>query len=182
MKTMLECLLGRIIECKLELIYFNNPTYDILPGSVSIPYVFLDDYLIELKLEIDALNLPIPKFFTENHSEEREKLRITCEERWKLRNGEEGSTVPSMPEKDNTKFFFQSDMNVEEAIRIIQNFETSRQNLSRINIPLKTVKQKKKLEAESNMGEKKLYPEEELKKALVEHMIAYKKMNKNREE
>jgi len=179
---MLECLLGRIIECKLELIYFNNPTYDILPGSVSIPYVFLDDYLIELKLEIDALNLPIPKFFTENHSEEREKLRITCEERWKLRNGEEGSTVPSMPEKDNTKFFFQSDMNVEEAIRIIQNFETSRQNLSRINIPLKTVKQKKKLEAESNMGEKKLYPEEELKKALVEHMIAYKKMNKNREE
>ena len=84
-----------------------------------------------------------------------------------MRNGEqESGRELSLPEKDNTNFFYKSDMNVEDAIKIIQNFETSRQNLSRINIPLKTVKQKKKAEQESNIGEKKLYPEEELKKAL----------------
>jgi len=168
-KSMLEALLSRIIECKLELIFFNNPLYDLVPGKVSIPYVFLDDYLIELKLEVNALNLPIPRFFIEDNSDEKQKLRITCEQRWVARYEDpnkvpqqDSSTKQALPEKDNVNFFFKTDMNAEDAIKIIQIFETSRQNLNRINSFMKSQKQKKKLENE----EKKLYPEEELKKAL----------------
>jgi hypothetical protein len=87
MRNILEFLLARIIETKIELINFYNPTNFLVPGMPGIPYVYLDDYLIELKLEIDAIDLPIPRVFTEENSDKKKKLMITIVFNNKLKIG-----------------------------------------------------------------------------------------------
>jgi len=83
------------------------------------------------------------------------------------------------PEEDFTKFFYKIDLNFEDAIRIIQNLEMGRQNLRRINKPLKLAQ--KKVENEIG-GDKKIMMEDERTKLVMEHLVSGQKVKKTREE
>ena len=54
-----------IPKVKGEIIYFNNPILEFKPCH----YVFLDEYLIDLKLEPDDLDIAIPHYFREDNSD-----------------------------------------------------------------------------------------------------------------
>ena len=59
--------MGRVLEVKCLLIELNR----------GVSFVNLDDILVDLKLAPDVLEVPVPKYFIEDHAralEEREKL------------------------------------------------------------------------------------------------------------
>ena len=70
-RKFLENILCRINQVKSEMIYYNYPIADVKPCN----YIFLDDFLIEMKLEPEALNLVIPKVFQESKTEEEKKKK-----------------------------------------------------------------------------------------------------------
>lgn len=166
----LKNLLCRVVQVKKELIFYNNPIIE-LPGIV---YVFLDDYLIDLKLEPEALDLPLPRFFREDNSEKAQTKRFLIDERLKDKWGN------TLPEEDVTKFFFKVELQVDEAVKILQNFEMGRQNLKRINKAIKLAH--KKAETDLNTADKKIMMEDERKKIVMEHLIAVQKLKKTRED
>lgn len=151
MKKFVENISCRVVQVKKELIFYNNPIID-LP---AIPYVFLDDYLIDMKLEYDALEVKIPRYFREDNSEKAVQRRILLDQRLIEKNGD------ALPEEDFNKFFYKIDMNLEDAIKIIQNVEMGRQNLKRISKSLKLAQKKNENELG---GDKKIMMEDERKK------------------
>lgn len=171
-KKFLENIMCRVIQIKRELIFYYNPPIDPTLNIPGIPYIFLDDYLIDLKLEPDDLNLPIPRYFQED-TEATINRNILIEQRLIEKNGQ------TLPEQDITKFFFKVDLNVEEAVKIIQNFEMGRQNLKRISKALKLAHKK----VDNDMGgENKILMEDERKRLIYEHLIAVQKLKKAKEE
>jgi len=151
-KKFLENLLCRVNQIKAEIIYYHYP----LGGTNIKPcnYTFLDDYLIEMKLEPVAIDLPIPNFFRENNSEEVQMRRILLDEKLKEKYGS------ALPEKDVMNFFFKFDLNFDEAIKILQNFEVGRQNMKRITKSLRLAQKK----TDDNPSDKKVLLEEDRKK------------------
>lgn len=150
-KKFLINLLCRVNQVKAEIIFFNNPIVECKP----INYVFLDDYLIEMKLEPNAIDLIIPKYFRENNSEAVINRRILFEEKLKEKYGN------SLPEIDITNFYFKFDLNLDDAVKILQNFEVGRQNMKRITKSLKLAQKKSDNE---NNTDKKVLLEEDRKK------------------
>jgi len=55
---MLENTMIRMCEVKQDLVYYN-----IHGGSVRSEFVHLDELLIDLKLNEDALEIPVPRYF-----------------------------------------------------------------------------------------------------------------------
>lgn len=149
-KKFLENLLCRVNQIKAEMIFYNFPFPEVKPCH----YLFLDDYLIEMKLEPEALNIPIPNFFRESNTEDDQMRRILLDEKLKEKYGS------ALPEIDITKFFFKFDLNFEDAIKILQNFEVGRQNMRRITKSLKLAQKK----TDDNPSDKKVLLEEDRKK------------------
>lgn len=133
------------------MIFYNYPFEGIKPTH----YIFLDDYLIEMKLEPDAIDLVIPNIFRENDSKNNKKRKILLDEKLKEKNQN------CLPEQDITTFHFKFDLSFEEAIKILQNFEVGRQNMRRITKSLKLAQ--KTNENETNT-DKKVLLEEDRKK------------------
>ena len=121
-KKFLQNILCRLIKVKGEIIYYNNPILELKPYH----YVFLDEYLIDLKLEPDDLDLAIPRYFREDNTDKMIERRLLLENSLKRANGD------TLPEEDRTKFFYHMDISFEDAISMLQNFEICRQNIKRI--------------------------------------------------
>jgi hypothetical protein len=150
-RTFLENIICRINQVKSELIYYNYPIAEVKPCH----YIFLDDYLIEMKLEPKALNLVIPKFFREVKTEAEKKRKILLDEKLKEKFGDD------LPEIDITNFFFKFEMNLDEAIKILQNFEVGRQNTKRITKSLKIAQIRND---DNNSSDKKVLMDDDRKK------------------
>jgi len=168
MKKFLVNIMCRIVQLKLELIYYHYP----LAQLSKMHYILLDDYLIDMKLEPEALNLPIPRYFREE-TEFTINRDILINQRLTELKGD------CLPEQDVTKIFYKINLTFEDAVKILQNFEMGRQNLKRVSKALKL--SQKRLENESG-GEKKILMEDEKKKLVVEHIVALHKMRKGKEE
>jgi len=169
MKNFLENIMCRVVQIKKSLIFYNNPIIEV---NTSIPYIFLDDYLIDMKIEPDSLNLPVPNYCSED-TEQIKRRNILIDQRLKEKNGD------SLAEEDVTKFFFNVNLNIEEAVKVIQNFEMSRQNLKRISKALKLAHKK----IETDLGsENKILMEDERKRLVIEHLISIYKVKKTRED
>lgn len=149
-KKFLENIVCRINQIKAEMIYYNYPIAEVKPCH----YIFLDDYLIEMKLEPEALNLVIPKAFRESKTEEEMKRKILLDEKLKERFGDD------KPEIDVTNFFFKFELNLDDAIKILQNFEVGRQNTRRITKSLKLAQTKN----DDNTMDKKVLMDDDRKK------------------
>jgi hypothetical protein len=150
-RIFLENIICRINQVKSELIYYNYPIAEVKPCH----YIFLDDYLIEMKLEPEALNLVIPKFFREIKTEDEKKRKILLDEKLKEKFGDD------LPEIDITNFFFKFEMNLDEAIKILQNFEVGRQNTKRITKSLKIAQIRND---DNNSSDKKVLMDDDRKK------------------
>lgn len=169
-KRFLINILCRVVQIKKSLIFYNNPIIELNTG---IPYIFLDDYIVEMKIEPDELNLPIPRYFHEEKSEAISNRDILIDQRLTEKFGN------ALAEEDKTKFFYTYNLNIDEAIKILQNFEMGRQNLKRISKALKLAH--KKIETEMG-GDKKILMEDERKKLVFEHLISLHKVRKTKEE
>lgn len=167
-KKFLENIICRLVKVKGEIIYYNNPVLELKPPH----YVFLDNYLIDLKLEPSDLEIAIPRYFREDMSEKMVERRITLDEGLKRVNG-----GLALPEEDKIKFFFHTDLGFEDAISVIQNFEICRQNIKRINTQLKYASKK----ADDQMGGQALVSEEK-KKLILQHLIAVQKVKQMRDD
>ena len=169
-KKFLENIICRLVKVKGELIYYNNPVLELKPPH----YIFLDDYLIDLKLEPSDLEIAIPRFFREDNSETMIQRRITLEEGLKRIN----KGIPALPEIDRTNFFYDKNFGFEDAISMLQNFELGRQNIRRINTQLKIASRK----ADDQMGNQMLVVSEEKKSLIMQHLIAIQKVKHQSEE
>jgi hypothetical protein len=169
-KKFLENLICRVCQVKRSLIIYNNPIFE--KTKTSFSYVFLDDYLIELKLQPENLNLPIPRYFRED-TEYFITRNMLIDQR--LQKKQEHT----LPEEDIFKFPYEINLNIEEAVKFLQTFEIGRQNLMRINKSLKFAH--KKLESELG-GDNKILMEDEKKKIVIEHLISIQKVKRTREE
>jgi hypothetical protein len=165
-RKFVENVMCRIIQLKKEIIYANMPFGD---NVAPLMYVFLDDRMIEYKFEPSQFEIPIPRYFKEE-DKATEKRNILLIERLKYKRGD------ALPEEDITKFPYKQDLSFEAAILIIQNFETGRNNLARIQRALKS---NTKYEGDSN---KKFISEEENRKLAAEFLASVRRIRKNREE
>ena len=167
-KKFLENIICRLVKIKGELIYYNNPVLELKPPH----YIFLDDYLIDLKLEPEDLEIAIPRYFREDNSEQMIQRRIILNEGLKrINNG------IVLPEEDKIKSFFDINLNFEDSISIIQNFEICRQNIRRISAQLKFASKK----ADDQITGQVLVSEEK-KSLILQHLIAIQKVKQIRDE
>ena len=147
----LKNILCRIVQLKKEFLAFNNP----FQQKGALIYVYLDNYLIDFKLEPENINLVIPRYFRENNSDNALLRRKILETRLKEFN------LDVDPEEHfPKKNFFKKEISVEDAIRAIQTFELGRQNMRRINQLISN----KKVENEFVIGEDKKFMDDERKK------------------
>ena len=95
-KNFLQNIICRLVKVKGEIIYFNNPILEFKPCH----YVFLDEYLIDLKLEPDDLEIAIPRYFREDNSDKMVERRLLLDNGLKRKHGN------TLPEEDRIKFFY----------------------------------------------------------------------------
>lgn len=150
-RKFLENILCRIIQLKKEMLAFNNP----FQQKGALIYIYLDNYLIDFKLEPDNIDLVIPRYFREDSSDITLMKRKLIETRLKEFNMDI-DPEDYFPKKS----FFKKDISVEEAIKYIQTFELGRQNMRRINILIAN----KKVENDFVIGEDKKFMDDERKK------------------
>ena len=167
-KKFLQNILCRLVKVKGEIIYFNNPILEFKPCH----YVFLDEYLIDLKLEPDDLDLSIPRYFREDNTDKMVERRILLENSLQRANGN------TLPEEDRTKFFFHADLTFDDAISMLQNFEIGRQNIKRITQKLKYELKKEK----DPIAGGQTLASEERKSIILQHLVAIQKVKQIKEE
>jgi len=168
-KKFLQNILCRLVKVKGEIIYFNNPILELKPCH----YVFLDEYLIDLKLEPEDLDLAIPRYFREDNSDKMIERRLILEDALKRVNGN------TLPEEDRTKFFYHVDITFDESISILQNFEICRQNIKRITQKLKYELKKEK---DPIAGGGQTLAAEERRSIVLQHLVAIQKVKQIKEE
>ena len=168
-KNFLQNILCRLVKVKGEIIYFNNPILEFKPCH----YVFLDEYLIDLKLEPEDLEIAIPRYFREDNSDKMVERRLLLENGLKRVNGN------TLPEEDRTKFFYHVDLSFEDAICMLQNFEICRQNIKRISQKLKYEMKKEK---DPISGGGQTLASEERRSIILQHLVAIQKVKQSREE
>ena len=168
-KNFLQNILCRLVKVKGEIIYFNNPILEFKPCH----YVFLDEYLIDLKLEPDDLEIAIPRYFREDYSDKMVERRLLLENGLKRVNGN------TLPEEDRTKFFYHVDLSFDDAVCMLQNFEIGRQNVKRISQKLKFELKKEK---DPMAGGGQTLASEERKSIILQHLVAIQKIKQIREE
>ena len=168
-KKFLQNILCRLIKVKGEIIYYNNPILELKPCH----YVFLDEYLIDLKLEPDDLDLAIPRYFREDNTDKMIERRLLLENSLKRANGD------TLPEEDRTKFFYHMDISFEDAISMLQNFEICRQNIKRIT---QTINYELKKTKDTLAGAGQTLASEERKTIILQHLVAIQKVKQLKEE
>jgi len=168
-KNFLQNILCRLVKVKGEIIYFNNPILEFKPCH----YVFLDEYLIDLKLEPEDLDIAIPRYFREDNSDKMVERRMLLENGLKKLNGN------TLPEEDRTKFFYHVDLTFDDAIVILQNFEIGRQNIKRITQKLKYEFKKEK---DPMAGGGQTLASEERKSLNLQFLVANQKFKQMRED
>ena len=168
-KKFLQNILCRLVKVKGEIIYFNNPILELKPCH----YVFLDEYLIDLKLEPEDLDLAIPRYFREDNSDKMIERRLILEDALNRVNGN------TLPEEDRTKFFYHVDITFDESISILQNFEICRQNIKRITQKLKYELKKEK---DPIAGGGQTLAAEERRSIILHHLVAIQKVKQIKEE
>lgn len=162
-KKFLEAILTRIVQIKKEIVFYNNPILT-LPG---ILYVFLDDYLIDMKKEPRDLDIVIPNYFKEDNSELTQQRKALISKQLTNIYGND-----KMEEEIYDKFF-QISIKFEEAIVVFQNFEMGRQGLRRVD---KIIKDENKKLYDNDIGSKVIIGEDESKKLVIENIIAHYKL------
>ena len=168
-KKFLQNIICRLVKVKGEIIYFNNPILELKPCH----YVFLDEYLIDLKLEPDDLDLAIPNYFREDNSDKMVERRLILEDALKRVNGN------TLPEEDRTKFFYHVDIGFEDSISMLQNFEICRQNIKRITQKLKYELKKEK---DVLAGGGQTLASEERRSIILHHLVAIQKVKQIKDE
>ena len=156
-KKFLQNILCRLVKVKGEIIYFNNPILEFKPCH----YVFLDEYLIDLKLEPDDLDLAIPRYFREDNTDKMVERRLLLENSLKRANGN------TLPEEDRT------------TISMLQNFEIGRQNIKRITQKLKYESNRMK---DPIAGGGQTLASEERKSLILHHLVAIQKVKQIKED
>ena len=167
-KKFLQNILCRLVKVKGEVIYFNNPILEFKPCH----YVFLDEYLIDLKLEPDDLEIAIPRYFREDYSDKMVERRLLLENGLKRLNGN------TLPEEDRTKFFYHVDLTFDDAVCMLQNFEIGRNNIKRITQKLKFEMKKEK---DPMAGGGQTLAAEERKNIILQHLVSIQKVKQYRE-
>ena len=169
-KRFLENILCRIVQVKKEIIFYSCPIINIeIPNKTGVPgtpYVFLDDYLMDMKLEPRDLNLIIPRYFREDDSiRTKERMKIV-DMRLTQKHGN------SLPEQDiYPNRFYNIDIKFDEAIKILQKVEMARQGIHRVE----------KLDNKKDhdvAGE--LIAREESKRLVLENLMSHFKLKKNK--
>lgn len=166
-KKFLANLLCRLVQVKKEIIFYNNPIIS-LPGII---YVFLDDYLIDMKMEPRDLDLPIPQYFREDDSDLVKQRHAIISNHMIEAFGDD------LPEEDIYTKHYIVDLSFNEAINILQNFEMARQGLKRVD---KIIKEEAKKATDHDIGAKSIIGEVESKNLIMENIIAHYKLKKNR--
>ena len=133
----------------------------------------MDEYLIDLKLEPDDLEIAIPRYFSEDYSDKMVERRLLLENGLKRVNGN------TLPEEDRTKFFYHVDLSFDDAVCMLQNFEIGRQNVKRISQKLKFEMKKEK---DPMAGGGQTLASEERKSIILQHLVAIQKIKQIREE
>ena len=164
-KKFLQNIICRLVKVKGEIIYFNNPILEFKPCH----YVFLDEYLIDLKLEPDDLEIAIPRYFREDNSDNIVERRLLLDNGLKRKNGN------TLPEEDRIKFFYHVDFSFDDAICMLQNFEIGRQNIKRISQKLKYEQKKEK---DPSVGGGQTLASEERRSIILQHLVAIQKVKK----
>ena len=164
-KKFLQNIICRLVKVKGEIIYFNNPILEFKPCH----YVFLDEYLIDLKLEPDDLEIAIPRYFREDNSDNIVERRLLLDNGLKRKNGN------TLPEEDRIKFFYHVDFSFDDAICMLQNFEIGRQNIKRIS---QKVKYEQKKEKDPSVGGGQTLASEERRSIILQHLVAIQKVKK----
>ena len=168
-KKFLQNIICRLVKVKGEIIYFNNPILELKPCH----YVFLDEYLIDLKLEPEDLDLCIPRYFREDKSDKMIERKLIFEDALKRVNGD------TLPEEDRTKFFYHVDIGFDDSISMLQNFEICRQNIKRITQKLKYELKKEK---DVMAGGGQTLAAEERRSIILQHLVAIQKVKQIKEE
>ena len=168
-KIFLQNIICRLVKVKGEIIYFNNPILELKPCH----YVFLDEYLIDLKLEPEDLDLCIPRYFREDKSDKMIERKLILEDALKRVNGD------TLPEEDRTKFFYHVDIGFDDSISMLQNFEICRQNIKRITQKLKYELKKEK---DVMAGGGQTLAAEERRSIILQHLVAIQKVKQIKEE
>ena len=168
-KKFLQNIICRLVKVKGEIIYFNNPILELKPCH----YVFLDEYLIDLKLEPEDLDLCIPRYFREDKSDKMIERKLILEDALKRVNGD------TLPEEDRTKFFYHVDIGFDDSISMLQNFEICRQNIKRITQKLKYELKKEK---DVMAGGGQTLAAEERRSIILQHLVAIQKVKQIKEE
>lgn len=127
-KEVLETVIRRVVVLKHRLVKWNPPNPDV--GTMQTfpwEYVNLDDLLVDLKLPPETLEVPIPRYFTEDDDKRlgtRDKL---VHGYTTLKLGVERVTLEEEGKEDDIGM----DMTADEAIAIIQRNERGRQGTQR---------------------------------------------------
>lgn len=131
-KLIVELVMSRIVELKALLIKWNPPHPTLVTagcdGPMPWPYVNLDDVLVDLKLSPKVLEVPIPRYFTEEIADKqaaRDKL-INAIKTMKL--GEEAELGLEMDREEKVAPPL-LDFELSEAIAMIQRMERARQGI-----------------------------------------------------
>ena len=112
--------MGRVLEVKCLLIELNK----------GVSFINLDDILVDLKLAPEVLEVPVPKYFVEDHAralEEREKLLDVLQ----LQAGIDPKKGKAQARDDS--------MTLESALRVVQLNERGRQGMQRALLALEVL-------------------------------------------
>jgi len=110
----------RLCEIKNELIYYNTNHNNIPHNSPQADFVHLDELLIDLKLSEDALEIPVPSFYSKDFDRRIDERNQLVDKFMKTFHGH------TLPEEEIIEDQFVPDLDVEKAIWIIQKNERGR--------------------------------------------------------
>ena len=132
-KMSLELVIRRVIELKHLLVRWNPPNPDVRVESGRQPafpweYINLDDILQDLKLPQKTMEVPVPRYFKEDNSEDHKqrdklvkgymKLKLQCDS-FPVEDEQLGMDIPTI------------ELTIDEALDAIQRNERGRQGKQR---------------------------------------------------
>lgn len=125
-KNALEVVMCRVLELKHLLVKWNPPNPDVKDPEAerAFPweYVNLDDILVDLKLPPETLEVPVPRYFIEDHSTEIRNRERLVQGYMNLKLQKDKVMVET--EEDPDDFF--DFLTIEQAMEIIQKNERGR--------------------------------------------------------
>ena len=132
LKDILETIMVRLLQLKHAIIYWNPPFPDCevtTTAQFPVPWLYpqMDDLLQDLKLQPDALDVPIPAFFVEDDAGRIGDRDLTVEGYMKTALGTDRVLV----ELEGLFEDLTPALSVQDALRIVIRNERGRQGLQR---------------------------------------------------